>query len=250
MNKKKHKLHLVSPSGEEYELGFLTPCRDGFVLGTPHTEGVDTSHLTIISKKGILSSHITSQEHPQDKRYFPPMSKEEIAQKTQALAEGNFISQLTPDQLSEDVMYMTQKFIDWFESLKDALYEKKISGKEVIHTLNFKRLLRKLPQLSKEFEKSPHSFLGLCKARELLEDSSKIFGMNSSGLIIVPFENQLYGVRFSLFADFNFVPTLEEQEISTPLDEIYRSIGVSEYIEEVQKKRFFEKLLSKERGKE
>jgi len=42
-------------------------------------------------------------------------------------------------------------------------------------------------------------------------------------------------------------PTLEEQEISTPLAEIYHSIGVHEYIEEVQKKKFFEKLLSKER---
>jgi len=50
--------------------------------------------------------------------------------------------------------------------------------------------------------------------------------------------------------NFNFVPTLEEQEISTPLGEIYRSIGVSEYIEEVQKKRFFEKLPSKERCRE
>ncbi|MDH5779744.1 MAG: hypothetical protein OEZ29_04025 [Candidatus Bathyarchaeota archaeon] len=247
MNRKKHKLHLVSPSGEEYELGFLSPCRDGFVLGTPRVEEVDTSHLTTIFKKGILSAHITPQEHPQDKRYFPPMSKEEIAEKTQALVEGNVISQLTPNQLSENVLYMTQKFIDWFESLKNALYEKKISPKEVIHILKFKRLLRNLPQLIEEFQKSPHSFLGLCEAREILEDSSKIYGLNNSGLFIVPLENQLYGVRFSLFTNFNFVPTLEEQEISTPLDEIYRSIGVSEYIEEVQRKRFFEKLLSKDR---
>jgi hypothetical protein len=40
MSKKKHKLQLISPSGEEYELGFLSPCRDGFVLGTPRVEGV------------------------------------------------------------------------------------------------------------------------------------------------------------------------------------------------------------------
>jgi len=247
MNKKRHKLYLVSPSGEEYELGFLSPCRDGFVLGTPRVEGVDTSHLTTILKKGILSAHITPQEHPSDKKYFPSLSKEEIAEKIQAFAEGNFISQLTPDQLSENVLYMTQKFIDWFESLKNALYEKKISPKEVIHILNFKKLLITIPRLIEEFKKSPHSFLGLCEAREILEDSSKIYGLNNSGLFIVPLENQLYGVGFSLFTNFNFVPTLEEQEISTPLDEIYRSIGVSEYIEEVQKKRLFEKLLSKDR---
>jgi len=247
MNRKKHKLYLVSPSGKEYELGFLSPCRDGFVLGTPRIEGVDTSHLTTISKKGILSAHITPQEHPQDKRYFSPMSKEEIAEKIQALVEGNFISQLTPEQLSENVLYVTQKFLDWLKSLKDALYEKKTSPKEVIHILNFKRLLITLPRLIEEFKKSPHLFLGLCEAREILEDSLKIFGLNNSGLLIVPLENQLYGVRFSLLTNFNFVPTLEEQEISNPLDEIYRSIGVSEYIEEVQKERFFEKLLSKKR---
>lgn len=74
--------------------------------------------------------------------------------------------------------------------------------------------------------------------------------MNNSGLFIAPFENQLYGVRFPLFTNFNFVPTLEEQEISTPLDEIYRSMGVAEYMEEVQNKGFFEKLLSKERHRE
>jgi len=246
MNKKRHKLYLVSPSGEEYELGFLSPCRDGFVLGTPRIEGVDTSHLTTILKKGILSAHITPQEHPQDKRYFPPMSKEEIAEKTQALIEGKFISQLTTNQLSENVLYITQKFLDWLESLMDALYEKRILPKEVIHILNFKRLLRNLPRLIEEFKKSPYSFLGLCKAREILEDRSKIYGINNSGLFIMPLENQLYGIDFSLLTNFDFVPTLEDQEISTPLDEIYSSIGISQYMEEIQKKRFLEKLLSKE----
>ena len=247
MNRKRHKLYLVSPSGEEYELGFLSPCRDGFVLGTPCVERVDTSHLTAIFKKGFLSAHITPQEHPLDKRYFSPMSKEEIAEKTQALIEGDFISQLTINQLSEKALYITQKFLDWLESLMDALYEKKILPKEVIHILNFKRLLRTLPRLVEELKKSPYSFLGLCKAREILEDGSKIYGINNSGLFIMPLENQLYGIDFSLLTNCNFVPTLEEQEISTPLDEIYRSIGISQYMEEVQKKRFLEKLLSKER---
>ena len=174
------------------------------------------------------------------------MSKEEIAEKTQALIDRNFISQLTTKQLSEKVLHITEKFLDWLESLMDALYEKKISPKEVIHILNFKRLLRNLPRLIEEFKKSPYSFLGLCKAREILEDRSKIYGINNSGLFIMPLENQLYGIDFSLLTNFDFVPTLEDQEISTPLDEIYSSIGISQYMEEIQKKRFLEKLLSKE----
>lgn len=220
------------------------------MLGTPHEEGIETSHLTTIFKRGLLSSHITPQDLIQERQYFPPVSKEEIVEKTEALTEEKIISQLTTFELSKNVLYITQKLLDWLESLKDALYEKKISSREVIHILNLKKLLRNLPQYIEELKKSPHSFFGVCEAREILEDNSKIYGMTESGLLVAPFDNQLYGIDFSLFANFSFVPTMEEKKVPTPLDEIYRSMGISQYMEEVQKKRFLERLFSKERKHE
>jgi len=39
---------------------------------------------------------------------------------------------------------------------------------------------------------------------------------------------------------------LEKEELSFPLDDIYRSMGIAQYLEEVKKKKFLEKLLSNE----
>ena len=53
-DKRKLKLVLISPKGHEYQVGFLSPCRDVFVLGTSQIEQVDSSHLTILCKKESL----------------------------------------------------------------------------------------------------------------------------------------------------------------------------------------------------
>jgi len=193
-------------------------------------------------KEGHLSAHITPQKHPPDRQYFQPTSKEEIVERMKSMIERKFIFPLQTNQLSEKVVYITQRFVDWFNALMKALYQKKISSKEVIHILNFKRLLKKLPRLIEEFRESPYSFFGFCKTEEILRDRSKIGGINDSGLIIIPLENQLYGLEYSLITSFNFVPTSDKQEISKPLDEIYRSIGIPQYMEEIKKRKFLEKL--------
>ena len=250
MDKKKQKLYLITPSGKKYKLGFLSPCRNGIVLGAQDVEGVDTSHLTTIARDGIISSHITPQKPLKNRRYFPPMSKEEMVEKvkslTEDLGEGSFIYRLSSNQLSEDVLYITQKLLDWLNSLKDILYEKRITSKEIIHIFHLERLQRELPQMIEELKESPQSFLGLCKAREILEDSSKFCGLSKSGLFVIPLENQLYCVDFSFLTDFSFTPNLGEQEISNPLAEIYHSMGVPQYMKEIEEKRFLEKLLSRE----
>lgn len=240
---KKHKLLLVTPSGKEIKLGFLSPSRNGYVLGASRVEGIDTSHLTIISKEGNLSSHITPQEHRQNKRYFPQVNIENLTRTFQEKVEQNLVSPLSTDQMSEDVVYVTQRFLDWLDSIKSALYEKRTSKKEIIHVLNFQKYLKKLPQIIEELKADPSLFIGECKAKEILEDPSKILGMTNSRLLVIPHENQLYHVDFSFIVNFN--PVLEQQEVSSPLTEIYRGMGISEYMREVEKKKIVEKLLSK-----
>ena len=90
-------------------------------------------------------------------------------------------------------------------------------------------------------------FLGLCKAKEILEDKSKIAAISDSRLFLIPFENQLYSVDFSFLTNFSFKPSLEQREMSNQLAEIYRSMGILQYMEEIEKKRIMEKLLSKDR---
>lgn len=243
---KKQRLILITPSGREYKLGFLSPCRNGIVLGTPKVKEVDTSHLTVTYKEETLSAHITPQEHSENRQYFPLLSKGRIIKEFQRLTEKKLVSLLSTEQMSEKVMYVTQRFENWISSVKVILYQKRVTSKEVIHILNFKQLLEKLPQLIEGFKEAPSSFLGLCKAKEILEDKSKIAGINDSRLFIIPFENQLYGIDFSLLTDFSFKPTLEQRAISNPLAEIYRSMGIPQYMEEIEKKKILEKLLSKD----
>lgn len=246
MDKKKHRLYLISPSGKEYEIGFLSPCKDGFVLGTRQIEGIETSHLTVISKKGAISSHITRQDITREKKYFPPLTKKEIVEKFQSLKAENFFCELSTKQLSEEIFYVTQRLFDWLDSLFQALYEERVLTDEVIHILNFERLIKKLPTLIKEISESPYSFFGLCRARDILFDTSKIAGITNSGMLIVPFENGLYNINLSMITDFNFEPTLEKRHISSPFVEITRAIGIPQYMEETKNKKFFEKLLSKD----
>ena len=44
---KRHKLVFIIPSDKEVTLGFLSPSRNGFVLGTVEVEGMDTSHILL-----------------------------------------------------------------------------------------------------------------------------------------------------------------------------------------------------------
>lgn len=240
---KKHKLLLITPSGKEIKLGYLSPTRNGFVLGASQVEGVDTSHLTVFAKGEVLSSHITPQEHPQDRQYFLDLNLKDFAKTIQKLFDPNLLLPLPTDQLSEEVTYVSQRFMDWLDSIKKALYEKRTCKKEIIHVLNFKQYLEKLPKIVEKFQASPSLFFGECKAKEILEDPSKILGLTSSRMFVIPLEDQLYLVDF--FSIINFNPLLEQQEVSGPLSEVYRGMGISEYMREVEKKKIVEKLLSK-----
>jgi hypothetical protein len=244
--KKKQKLVLVTPSGREYKLGFLSPSRNGIVLGTPEVKESDTSHLTVLYREDTLSAHITPQKHSENRQYFPSLSKERIIEEFQRLTEKKLVSELSTEQMSEKVMYVTQKFGNWINSIKGTLYQKRVTSKEEIHIINVKQLLEKLPQLIEEFKEAPSSFLGLCKAEKILEDKSKIAGIIDSKLFIIPIENRLYSIDFSLLTNFRFSATLEQREISDPLTEIYHSMGIRQYMEEIGKKKILEKLLSKD----
>lgn len=244
MDKKRHRLYLISPSGKEYEIGFLNPCRDGFVLGTRQIEGIETSHLTVMSKKGTLSSHITQQDSTHERTFFPPLTKKEIVRRIRSMKVEDFICELSTSQLSEEVFYVSQRLFDWFDSLLQALYEERVSAKEVIHILNFRGLVKKLPKLIQEISESPYSFLGLCKARDILSDPLRVVGITNSGLLIVPLEGKLFKMNPTIITDFNFVPTLKKQQVSSPFTEITQAFGIPQYMEEIKNKKFLEKLLS------
>ncbi len=183
---KRHKLVFIISSGEEVTIGFLSQSRNGFVLGTSEVEGTNTSHLTILSKKGKISSHITPQKHPSDKQYFPPMSKKEFGEVIQKTVNENLISPLTDEHLLQQVLYNTQKLVDWLESMKNILYEKRVTTREVIHIINFKGIMEKTPKLIEELSKSPSSYFGLCQAKEILEDTSKIWGFTETKSVVIP----------------------------------------------------------------
>lgn len=245
--KRKHKLLVISPAGEEYQIGFLSPCRDGFVLGISQIEKGESSHLTILRKKGTISAHITPQKLPEKKQYFPPLNVKEFAARFRTLLDNKMVFQLSQEQLSEDVMYVTRKFEDWFNALVKALLQKKTTKKEIIHILNFKNLFDKIPKLVDEFRTAPQSFFGLCKAKDMLKDNSIIAGVRNSKILIIPIEKKLIGIDFRVFTNFDFLPSMDRSQISKPLIEFYESLGITQYIQqEVMEKKFLGNLLSKE----
>jgi hypothetical protein len=245
--KKKQKLVIISPSGEEYQIGFLSPCTDGFVLGTSQIKKEEGSHLTILHKKGTISAHITSQKPSKERQCFLPSSVKELAKRFQLLLENKMVFQLTQEQMSEDVIYLTRKFEDWYNTLVKALFQKKTTKREIIHILNFKNLFEQLPQLVDELKSSSQSFFGLCKAKDMLENDSIVAGVSNSRILIIPIEKELIGIDFRVFIDFDFMPSMNKSQLNNPLTEFYQSLGITQYIQqEVMEKKFLENLLSKE----
>jgi hypothetical protein len=123
------------------------------------------------------------------------------------------------------------------------LYQKKVTKKEKIHILNVKRVAEQAPKLLKKITRSPQSFLGMCKAGELLRDRLKIAGITDSKIIVFRYRRKLYGINFSSLMAFTFIPSTNAQEAKSPLMDIYESFGLPQYIEEVERKKFFENLL-------
>lgn len=247
--KKKHKLLVISSTGEEYQIGFLTPCRDGYILGTSQIEKGESSHLTILRKKGTISAHITPQEPLRDRQYFLPISVKDSVARFRSLLDNNMVFQLSQEQLSEDVMYVTRKFEDWFNAIIKALFQKKRTKKEIIHILNLKNLLDKLPKLVDELRTAPQSFFGFCKAKDMLRDNSIIVGISNSKILVIPIEKELIGIDFRVFTDFDFIPSMDRSQINNPLTELYQSLGITQYVQqEVMEKKFLENCYQRKRA--
>jgi hypothetical protein len=251
LKKKIEKLILISLSGEEYEIGFLSPCTDGVVLGTSQQKEGESAHLTILNKEGTISAHITPQKKMKEKQYFPPSSVEDFTTRLQLLLENNMIFQLSPEQMSEDVFFLTRKFEYWYNALVKALFQKKTTKKEIIHIVNIKNFLEKIPLFVNEIKNEPHSFFGLCKAKDMLNNDSIIIGISNSKKLIIPYNKELIGIDLRVFINFDFTPSMDKSQLSIPLTEFYQSLGITQYIQqEVVGKRFLENLLSKENWQE
>lgn len=57
--------------------------------------------------------------------------------------------------------------------------------------------------------------------------------------------NRLYLLDLAVLS--NFISTSNQEEISNPLSEIYRTMGLPQYMQETQEKKIIEKLLLKEK---
>ncbi len=232
-----YRLHAVMPSGDEVELGFLSRCRDGIVLGMRKTEGVVPRHLLIMLEGSVLSSHITYETTPRRWKHLGEFDVRDFQRRFSEREIQKLVNQVPTSKLSEKVLYVSQDFVDWMRSLQNAFFEKRVESKKIIHLLNFKNLAEKSSQLVRDLTESPSSYLGICKAKEILEDGSK-FGLINSGVVLMPVENQLYTFDFSFILNPN-------AKSSSLLAKAYRATGFNQYMQEIERdldKMLFENL--------
>ena len=245
--RKKEKLIVIGLSGKEYEIGFLSPCADGLVIGTAQIGDTAPSHLTVLKKDGKVASHITYQDHSSKRQWFPPMTTNELSARVQALIDQRLIFQLTPEEQSQEVLFLTQKLENFFNSLIAALYQKEVSEKQVFHILNIKNLFEMLPILVQEIKEKPMDYFGRCQAKELLTDKSKVIGLSESGLAILPAENELIGIRVTDLLGANFMGVPTGLQVGSVLNDVYGSLGLPQYFqEEIFGNKFLEKMFSNE----
>jgi hypothetical protein len=149
---------------------------------------------------------------------------------------------LTREHLSQNVVYFTRKSFNLLDSLRRAIYQTRITRTEKIHILNFKRVIEKAPKLFKKISDAPQEYFGICKAEELLKDKSKIAGIADSKIVILRHRRKLYGINFSALMAFDFSPSENHPEARSPLNEIYKRFGITQYMQSLEKKKIFEKL--------
>ena len=243
---KKHKLVLIAPSGKKHTLGFIAPSKDGLVIGTPKIEGIETSHLTVLHKEKTLSSHITAQEGEKEVRSFPRLKLEKIKEILLVWVENELLKPLSPEAMSQEAVYFTEKFFNWYKKVESTLYHEEETAKVVFHIIDFKSFLEKFPKLIEELAGSPSSYFGACEIGQILEDESKVIGFTADRSVVIPIEGSLYSATLPLLTGINFEPALDGEQLSNPIDEIFQSMGIPQYLEEIQKKNFLEKLLSNE----
>ena len=238
---------VISPSGKQYEVGFLSPCTDGVIIGTTQIGNEPHSHLTILNKDDELSSHITPQNRLAKSQWFPPMTTNDLSIRVQTLLERKIIYQLSEEEQTEQVMYITQKLAEWYNTLIQAIYYQKVSKKEVIHVIDIKKGIETMPKLIETLKTSFGDFLGSCKANELLSDKTKIVGITNSKKLIIPIDGSLIGIDLNAFLGTNFVPSTFPIQANNPLTDVFDSLGVPQYIQqEIVEKRYLEKLFSQD----
>ena len=130
--------------------------------------------------------------------------------------------------------------------MNKTVYRKKTSKKEIIHILDFEHLDKKVPKFVHELTESPGSFIGLCNAKEIIKDSSKIMGVNKEKTMLLPLEDKLFGVNIPIFSASQLAQNEDTDNLSNPLEKIVYSMGISQYFEEIQNKKFLEKIFEKE----
>ena len=139
-----------------------------------------------MKKSGEISSHITHQDHAANRQWFPPMKTNDLSAKFQTLIDNKIVFEATPEDLPLKIVFLTQKFADWFDNLMSTLYRKEISEKYVLHILDIKNVLEMFPTFIKELKQNPNDFVGVCEGRDFLNDKSKILGFCESGLDFNP----------------------------------------------------------------
>lgn len=127
------------------------------------------------------------------------MTVDDATTRLKTLIEQKIILQLTPEHQSQNVLFITQKTIDWFNALMAALYQKEVSKKQVLHIINIKKVLEMLPVLFQEIKEKPNEFFGICKASEILTDPTKVLEISEAGLLFLAIDNTLIGIQINAF---------------------------------------------------
>ena len=109
----------------------------------------------MMKKDGEVSSHITYQDHALPAQWFPPMTTNDLSARFQGLIDKKIIFEATPEDLPVKMLFLTQKFADWFDRFMATLYRKEVSEKYLLYILDTKNMFEMLPTFIQELKQNP-----------------------------------------------------------------------------------------------
>jgi len=226
MGRKKVKLGIKWLDGKFYEIAFIDESTTGVVWGAVN----DGKHVTLLKETDSLSSHMTIQ----DTKYHKPiarLSKKSIPTKDE-IAKAIFNPRLIrDDELDEEVIYITPKFLDAIKSIS-MIYVEKIEGKEFHSYLDLPSMIEQVRNIVIVIQKEPSAYFGSCQIRDFLQKED-LTGIRRNKQVIITMDHKLWELTMPLMGPLGF----EDKTLNNLVDFIgysYVSESIKTNIEKIK----------------
>lgn len=221
MINKKRGVGIKLPNGQTKTLLYIIPSKDGYILTVPHSD----THVTILDKGIVISSHVTHQltdEHD----HLGELSKSDDF--NNVIDRALRLHKLEENEYDRPLFYLTKKGMNLVNE-RQLVWIEEESKDQIATYIDIPSMISRARDTAIELSKAPESFFGRCRARDLLSNSEVEVGFpgTQDNIGIVDIDGELYEIDLTSFLDM---------KTKSPLHDIFKPLGIPIISNELEKR--------------